>query len=137
MISDIRSAQGHPHFFKAPFRFTKIFQITRQIVVFSPKIWPLLCRYLYQNSSKTIKSLLQPVWKRRQEPTEVFFYVTRTRTKNLGLRKNVLLRILRFILVWETCFPVMVVIDTKPKVKAELQTVTENSANSQSIEPHG
>ena len=130
MISDIRSAQGHPHFFKAPFRFTKIFQITRQIVVFSPKIWPLLCRYLYQNSSKTIKSLLQPVWKRRQEPTEVFFYVTRTRTKYLGWRKNVLLWILRFILVWETCFPVMVVIDTKPKVKAELQTVIENSANS-------
>ena len=31
----------------------------------------------------------------------------------------------------------MVVIDTKPKVTAELQTVTENSANSQSIEPHG
>ena len=130
MISHIRCAQGHPHFFKAPFRFTKIFQITRQIVVFSPKIWPLLCRYFYQNSSKTIKSLWQPVWKRRQEPTEVFFYVTRTHTKNLGWRKNVLLWILRFILVWETCFPVMVVIDTKPKVKAELQTVTENSANS-------
>ena len=50
-------------------------------------------------------------------------------TKNLGLRRDFLLLILSFILVCETCFHVTVVIDTKPKVKGELQTVIENSSN--------
>ena len=44
------------------------------------------------------------------------------------LKKN-LPHVLSFILAWETCFHVTVVIDTKPKVKGELQTVIENSAN--------
>ena len=48
-----------------------------------------------------------------------FFQVTRTPTKNF---------IISFILVWETCFHVTVEIDTKPKVKGELQSAIENSA---------
>ena len=97
--------QRHPYFFKAPFRFTKKLQIIHQIVIFSPKIWHLLCHYFYQNSGKT-------------------------HIKNVGLHKDFLLQILSFILVSEMCFHVTVVIDTKPKVKVELQTVIENLANS-------
>ena len=103
MIPDIISVQLHPYFFKAPFRFTKKLQIIHQI--FSHKIWQLLCHYFYQNSGKT-------------------------HIKNLGLHKDFLLQILNFILVSEICFHVTVVIDTKPKVKGELQTVIENLANS-------
>ena len=84
-----------------------------------------------------IKSLLEPFWKRWQEHTEVFFKVTMTHIKNLGLRRDFLLRILSFILLWETCVHATVVIDTKPKLKGELQTVIENFANSYSIERHG
>ena len=51
-------------------------------------------------------------------------------TKNIGLLKDFLPRMLSFILVWETCFHITVVIDTKPKGKGELQNVIENSANS-------
>ena len=38
VIPDISSAQRHPNFFKAPFRFTNNFRITRQIEKFFSRL---------------------------------------------------------------------------------------------------
>ena len=62
--------------------------------------------------------------------TEFFFQVTRTHTKILGLRQDFstpdpkLYPSLENVLLLYS-----IVIDSKPKVKSELQTAIENSAN--------
>ena len=44
-------------FLKHLYDLPKNFQIIRQIVIFSPKIWQLLCQYFHQNSGKTLSKV--------------------------------------------------------------------------------
>ena len=108
----------------------KNFQIIHQILIFSPKIWQLLCVNIFiETQVRSYQKSIRVSLEKMAGAHRSFFLGYKDAYKKLTFMQGFFTPDIKFILVREMCFHVMVVIGTKPKVKGELQTVIENFAN--------
>ena len=123
----VKSSSRHQFCTKAPSLFLRLLLDLQKIPnympnrIFSPKIWQL---FYYVNTLIKIQVGLY------QNSITASLEKMAAVHRSFFLGCSYLPRILSFILDWKMCFHVTLVIDTKPTVKGELQTVIKNSANS-------